>query len=281
MSSGQLVPPPGPSEDEHGGHVGEIGDGPVRVPTRIRRLAAAVRLDPLAYLAVGVGPAAGLQVVRDRHRPVRDLAVEDPVAADHAGVADVDHAAAVVDVQPDAEPDEEQRGDGERPHRPDGGGRPRPCGRPEADPCGSHSQVDERRNGERGALEDVASVEEGERDPEREQDEKIDRPHRQRTPQVGEPQEEDRGEAHPHRPRGQQLAAERARPAAGHLPRHLRPRPRLDHVAVVVRDRPGRDLTGFPGPDVHRPRPLLAVERRVRLGLRRVAVEPARRPSDT
>ena len=145
VRGGQLVPPPGPAEDEHGGHVGEIGDRPVRVAARIRRLAAAVRLDPVAYLAVGVGPAAGLQVVRHRHRPVRRLAVEDPVAADHAGVADVDHAAAVVDVEPDAESDEEERGDGERPDGPDGVGRPRPCGRPEADPCASASQVDERR----------------------------------------------------------------------------------------------------------------------------------------
>jgi hypothetical protein len=62
--------------------------------------------------------------------------------------------------------------------------------------------------------------------------------------------------AEPHRPRGQQLAAESPRPAAGHLPGHLRPRPRLDHAAVGVRDRPGRDLAGVPGPDVHRPRPL-------------------------
>ena len=47
-------------------------------------------------------------VVLDREVPPRRLAVDDPLGADHAGVADVDHVRAL-DVEPDAEAGEEDR----------------------------------------------------------------------------------------------------------------------------------------------------------------------------
>ena len=63
----QLVPLPGPAEDRVAGHVREVRDRAVRVAARVRALAAPVRLDPLADLALGVRRAARLPVVLDRH----------------------------------------------------------------------------------------------------------------------------------------------------------------------------------------------------------------------
>ena len=130
MRRPELVPLPAPAEDEIAGHVGEVGDRAVRVAARVRGLAAPVRLDALADLAVGVGGAARLQVALLRHVPVRGLPVRDPLAADHAGEADVDHAPRRLDVQADAEAREEDGGRGEQPRRarraaPTRGGRSR------------------------------------------------------------------------------------------------------------------------------------------------------------
>ena len=115
----QLVPLPRPAEDAVARHVREVRDGPVRVAALVRRLAAAVRLDALADLALRVGRPAGLQVPLRRHVAVRHLAVRDPVRADHARVADVDHASRRLHVQADPEAGEEDRGGGEQPHRPE------------------------------------------------------------------------------------------------------------------------------------------------------------------
>src|SRR4029079_10315718 len=62
--------------------------------------------------------------------------------------------------------------------------------------------------------------------------------------------------------------------AAGHLPRHLRARPRLQHPAGHVVDLAGRDLAGVARPDHHRPR--AALEGGAGAGLGRVALEPRR-----
>ena len=171
------VPPAAPSEDEHGGHVGEIGD---RART-CRRAGSPTRSGRSTGSAPGsrrrrpAGPH-GVRSSVDRHRPVRGTAVEDPVGADHARVADVDHRPGAVDVQPDAEADEEERRRREHPHGPAGApprGRDR---RAEADPRRA------RRGGRRAAgtasgraLEHLPAVEERERDAEREQHEQIER----------------------------------------------------------------------------------------------------------
>ena len=151
----ELVPLPGPAESRVAGQVGEVGHGAVRVAPRVGRLAAAVRLDPLADLALGVGDAARLLVLLHRHVPVRHLPVRDPVRAHDAREADVDHASLRLHVQAHPEPGEEDRGAGEHPDRPDrwpGARRPVAAGDPDA----AAEQVDERRIRERGAPEDLA-----------------------------------------------------------------------------------------------------------------------------
>ena len=65
----------------------------------------------VADVPLGVGRAAGF-AGRVRHVAVRRLAVEDPIAADHAGEADVDDASRGLQVEPDPEAAEEDRGAG-------------------------------------------------------------------------------------------------------------------------------------------------------------------------
>ena len=129
-----------------------------------------------------------------------------------------------------------------------------------ADPRHAAQQVEERRVGERHRREDLALVEEVERDPEREQDEQVEVPDRERLAQVGEAEEEDEAEPAPD-PRVVDLAAEGAVVAAGHLPRHLRARPRLRHRARRVVHLGEHDLArvrevgpDLDGPDLGRPR---------------------------
>ena len=104
MRSGQAVPLPAPAEEREAGDVGEVRDGAVGVAVRVGGLAAAVRLDALADLAVAVGRPARLQVLLDREVAVGRLAVDDPLGADRPGEADVDHVR-VSDVQADLEAD--------------------------------------------------------------------------------------------------------------------------------------------------------------------------------
>ena len=193
MRGPELVPLPGPAEDEVTRDVREIGDGPVRVASRVRGLAAAVRLDPLAHLAVRVGRTALLQVTLLRHVAVGSLAVDDPLASDHAGKTDVDRAPRRLDVQPDAKAREKDGCRGEHPHRPE---RLRRSRRPVAprDPETAQEQVDERRIGERRAPEDLALVEETQRDREREQRQQIEVAERARPAQVGQAEQEDTAE---------------------------------------------------------------------------------------
>ena len=79
-AAGSVVPLAAPAEREVAGDVALVRDGAVRVAARVRRLAAPVRLDAFADLAVRVGRAARLQVALVGHVAVRPLAVDDPLA---------------------------------------------------------------------------------------------------------------------------------------------------------------------------------------------------------
>ena len=227
----QRVPLAAPAEDE----VARAGRRGRRPGRRCRRWAFAVSQRPFVWIRSrispdGVGRAAGGPVALDREVAVRALAVRDPVGADHARVADVDHVR-VADVQPDPEAGEEdrRRRRAARPAR-----RRRRAGAGRApDPDAAREQPDERRVDERHRREDVAVVEEPERDREREQHEQVEVAQREQPPPVDEAEQEHGAEAEPDRVAVDLLAAERARAAARHLPRDLRPRPRLEHRAVT------------------------------------------------
>ena len=78
----QVVPLVVVAHRHEAGNVGEVAERAVGVPAAVRHLAAAVRLDPLAHVAVGVGLAALLALVLG-HVPVRRLAVlDDALCAD-------------------------------------------------------------------------------------------------------------------------------------------------------------------------------------------------------
>src|SRR3954464_14483152 len=108
MCGRQVVPLAGPAERQVPGHVRLVRDGAIRVALRVRRLAAAVRLDPLADLALAVGLPARLAEL-DREVAVRRLAVHDSLRAAPARVADVDHVRRA-NVEADAEAGREDRG---------------------------------------------------------------------------------------------------------------------------------------------------------------------------
>ncbi len=100
------------------------------------------------------------------------LPVDDATRADHARVADVDHATRRLDVEPDAEPEKEDGRHREDPHRPDG---PQPrLAAPETTPQAACDEVQERWIHERRAGEDLPAVEERERDGEGEEREQVD-----------------------------------------------------------------------------------------------------------
>ena len=224
------------------------------------------------------GPHDRPRVV-DRHVAVRRLAVEDPVAADHARVADVDDAAGILEVEPDPQAAEE---DGDRREQPD---RPRERrvegAAAEADPRRADDEVRERRRPERGAPNTSPRLKNQQREPER-----------QRA-RAGRAVCHERSRRRSMRPRTKTTLSEvqvhqafrtlppnePTRPAR-HAPRHLRAGPRLDHAAVGIVDLPERDLAGTPRPDLHLPPPRRLVERRIRLRIRRVAVEPVRHLRD-
>ena len=240
MRGGERVPLAAPRPDERRGHVGEVGDRTVGVAPLDPGLAAAIRLDAFADLPFGVLWAAWLQVAALRHVPVRRLAVEDPARADDAREPDVDHAPRRLDVEPDAKAEEEDGHGCEHPCRPDGAEEPRTS--PEADPEPADEEVPEHGVDERDAAKDLPAVEEGERDGEAEEHEEIEVARRQRPAQVAEPDEEEETESKPDVGLEQRLPAERPLVAPGHLPRDLRPRPRLGHLTARVLDYGLRNL---------------------------------------
>ena len=207
--------------------------------------------------------------------PYGICAVRDPLRADHARVADVDHRAVRLDVETDAKPGQEDGCAGEHPVRPEG---PRGSFRlaAKAEPQHPAEEPRQRRIRERHAGEDVAVVEEPQRDGEREQHEQVDVPQPKRPAPVEEPDQEDRAEREPDDGPVERLAAERARAASRHLPRDLWAGPRLVDAAGRVVDLAEGDLAGLARPDTDGPVARRALELGVGGGLRRVAVEPGR-----
>ena len=125
------------------------------------------------------------------------------------------------------------------------------------------SEVEDRRVRERNAGEDVPLVEVPEGDGEEEQRDQVEVSPGKGPAQVAEPDQEDGAEPEPdpgvvdHRP------AESARVSARHLPRDLRPRPRLQDETVRVVDASRSDLPGLAPPDLHVPGQRLLVVGRV------------------
>ncbi len=182
--------------------------------------------------------------------------MDDPVGADHARVADVDHVR-VRHVEPDAEADEEH----ERDRQPgDGHEQAQRLGPPAAarDEQHAHQQVDEQRIDQRRREADPRRVEERERDGEAEQREQVEvQPREAPQPAAAQVRQERRDEqqAHrdPHVP-GVHAPAERAVVAARHRPRDLVAGPRLQHRAAGVVDRHLADLPPVSrGEDRHLP----------------------------
>ena len=272
MRGPELVPLAAPAEDGVPGQVGEVGDRAVGVAARVRGLAAAVRLDPLADLALGVGGAARLQVPLLRHVPVGHLAVAIRCAPTTPAKPTSITLRCASTFSP-TETGEEDAGRGEQLHRPDGvdarGGRSRRAIQTQRE------QVDERRVGERRAPEDLALVEHAERDREGEQREQVEvaseigrrrsarprrktaqKPSQSQTPLIVLPPKAPASPApSSRRPAAPSSLADLARPVVDLAEHDLArlARPRLDHPLV------GR-------------RPVL----HLRLRIRRVAVEPVR-----
>ena len=194
------------------GHVGGVGHGPVGV----------------AVLVV-LGEVA-----------VQPVAVGQPVGADDARVADVDDVG-VRDVEPDAKADEEEQPDDQPRRRHEQAQRIAAAAAPQPDPQHAREQVDQQRIGERHRDVDVGVVEEGHADPEGHEHGEVEVAHPQQPAPIDERHDEEQRERDPHE-RRVDLAPERAGVAAGHRPRHLRPRPRLRHATAVVADVDLRDL---------------------------------------
>ena len=247
---------------------------------------------PLNWIRSRISPsesagAACLELVLLGEVVVRHHTAGDPLRADHAGVADVDHVR-VLEVQADAEADEEN-GRGEQHRRLPERARCAHRTRARADPDAACEQVDERRIGKRDAREDVPVVEVPERDRERQQCEQVEIAKRQQPAEVCEAEQEDHAEREPDRPRVDLLASECALVATGHLPGDLWAGPRFGDSGRGVVDLALRDFSGVDAlvlvapPDMHRPASTLCSRtlRRVRLvgrvgdtALARIAVEP-------
>ena len=177
-------------------------------------------------------------------------------------------------LRPTRKPSRKTTSGGEHPGRPDGRQRRRPSA--EADPEPAGEQVPEHGVDGRDAPEDLAPVEECERDGEAEKHQQVEVAHGQRPAQVGEPDEEDEAEGEPHVRLQERLATERSLSATRHLPGDLRARPRLGDLARrVLYDRLG-DLARDPPPHLDGPRARVVVEVRTRRRVRRVPLEPAR-----
>ncbi len=205
MRCGQVVPRAVPGPHQLPGNVGEIADRPVGVTGRV--------------------------VLREGSVDV--LPVPDVVGSDDARVADVDHVR-VGEVQPDAEPDQEDE------HQPEPRERDREVRQSGPGAAAGHhqhpdQQVHEHRVDERHRRGDLSPVEEDVRHPEAEEHDQVEVQQAKRAAPIGERNQEGDDQEHPYR-RRVEPAAERARQAARHLPFDLRPRPHLDGAATALVD---------------------------------------------
>ena len=157
------------------------------------------------------------------------VAVGQAVGADDARVADVDDVR-VRDVEPDAKADEEEQPDDQPRRRHEQAQRVAAPAAAQPDPQHAPEQVGHERVGERDRDVDVGVVEEGHADPEGHEDREVEVAHAQQPARIDERRDEEQRERDPHE-RRVDLAPEGARVAAGHRPRHLRPGPRLGHLA--------------------------------------------------
>ena len=274
MRSRQRVPLAGPGEREHPWHVGEVGDRPIRISRGICCLATSACLDSLANLARSVGRATRRPVCLDRHVAVRCLAVDDPLAADHTRVANVDHAVRGLHVQPNPEAEEEDRKRRQQPDRRHGTRRPRHASPAKPNPRAAPEQVQKRRVHGARARKNVAAHMQLERDTEREQRHEIQVPHREQPPQIGEPEQEHRAERVPDDGFVEDRAAERVAATASHLPCDLRTGADLEHLAGRVHHDPLRNLACATRPHMREPAARLLVELGVGRRVARIPLQP-------
>ena len=187
MRRGQVVPAPAPGQRLLERHVEQVVDRPVGV---------------------------ALLDVLGEPRAVELVAVHDPVGADHARVADVDHVR-VDHVRgrsgtPPAAPARPRARQRHVRHQP-----PRPLARAEARHQHAHQQVEQHRVDERHRHADLAAVEEHVRGAEGEQHEQVEMQQPERPAQVHEGRRNSSAQREPHVGRVQ-LAPEGARVAARH-----------------------------------------------------------------
>ena len=177
---------------------------------------------------------------------VQRLVVGDPLGADHARIADVDHVG-VGDVQRDAKAEQEHHAERKPGWRDQQAWRCRGFGpRLPAMPDPrqrqhAREQIDERRIDKRRGGIDVRVVEEGQRHREGQQHEQVEV---QQTPGFA-PVEERHEEQEAHRDPDVQrvhVPAKSARIAARHRPGDLKAGPLFEHVAGVVGDDHQADL---------------------------------------
>ena len=190
--------------------------------------------------AVGVAP---LDVDREA-LAVERIAVDDPVGADHARVAHVDHVR-VEHVQADAGGEQDHQGHRQPRDRQMRDQATLPRLRPHSREENADEQVTEHRVHERHRDADLAPVEEDVRDPEGEQYGQVQVEQPRRPAQVDERKQEQRAQGQPD-VRGVELAAEGSVVAARHRPGDLMTRPLLEDRAAAVIHAHLDDLVAVP-----------------------------------
>ena len=185
--------------------------------------------------------------------PPRRLAVHDPLGADDARVADVDHVRRL-DVEADAKAREEETGCGEqdpgRPHRP-GRGDPRPG---DADVDAARDHPDQRAGSKSGTAVKTSPWLKNQSEAVGDNSiTEVEVSHGERSAEVGEPEEENETETSPEPGVVDLHAAECTRGSRG--PSSTRPAARSPTRwgAACVVDLAFGDLAGLAPPDLHRP----------------------------
>ena len=172
----------------HERDVRDVDGRAVGAAGRDRRLAAPRRALDVSHRVAARPVAAARRAVRRRERAPGRAPVDQPVGPHHAGVADVeDVRVLVVQPQPEADQREDRGHQDQRVRRPD---RRAPGRRAEPDPGHPRGQVQHRRVDQRRGPEDLAVVEEPQRDRERRQHQQVERAQRDRPPPVHQARDE-------------------------------------------------------------------------------------------